>query len=100
MSAIVTGAATYEELRAFYPDEHHTFLRGRHSETGTEVVLKPAANEDQFNAEVSALRSLHHPHIVPLIDAFTDDGANYIVVEYCEPKDLRSGGPPQWWPHF
>lgn len=34
--------------------------------------------------EYSTLISLNHPHIIKLYDAFEDDFAQYLVMEYCQ----------------
>lgn len=54
-------------------------------------VLKEGSNFQQLNREVSALRELHHPHIVEFISHGTDSsGSHYLVMEYLEGRPLSS----------
>ncbi|GAA4213115.1 protein kinase domain-containing protein [Actinocatenispora rupis] len=77
----------------------------RHEDTGGELALKlmlPAVAADpmarrRFLREVELTRALRHPHLVPLYDAGTVDGAFWFTSEYCAGGSLdgvlrRRGG--------
>lgn len=55
-------------------------------------AVKRAVNSKLTEYEYNALVSLVHPNIIKLYDAFTDDEAHYLVMEYCPNKTLRQKG--------
>lgn len=50
--------------------------------------LKHRLTEDEYNHLVA----LNHPHIIKLYDAFYDDCAQYLVMEYCPNGTIRQKG--------
>jgi serine/threonine-protein kinase ULK/ATG1 len=46
--------------------------------------------KDNLVSEISILRSLHHPHIVSLIDCQESPSRMHIIMEFCELGDLSS----------
>lgn len=46
--------------------------------------------KDNLVSEISILRSLHHPHIVALIDCHETTSRMHIIMEFCELGDLSS----------
>ena len=55
---------------------------------GTPVALKLLRTGSNA-AEVAAAQRLHHPNIVPLLDAGSDGGRDYLVFEYVPGRSLR-----------
>lgn len=58
------------------------------------VFHKDLAEDGSFSArferEVKAVATLHHPHIVPILDCGIEGGAPYIVMEYLEGTTLEA----------
>lgn len=71
--------------------------RGIHMEKRQAVAIK-SVNMNKLNkklkdnlvSEISILRSLHHPHIVSLIDCQQSPSRMHIIMEFCELGDLSS----------
>ncbi|KAF2474724.1 Serine/threonine-protein kinase atg1 [Lindgomyces ingoldianus] len=71
--------------------------RGIHIEKRASVAIK-SVNMNKLNkklkdnlvSEISILRSLHHPHIVALIDCQESPSRMHIIMEFCELGDLSS----------
>ncbi|KAF2178502.1 Serine/threonine-protein kinase atg1 [Zopfia rhizophila CBS 207.26] len=71
--------------------------RGMHMEKRASVAIK-SVNMNKLNkklkdnlvSEISILRSLHHPHIVALIDCQEAPSRMHIIMEFCELGDLSS----------
>lgn len=71
--------------------------RGIHIEKKQAVAIK-SVNMSKLNkklkdnlvSEISILRSLHHPHIVSLIDCKEAPSRMHIIMEFCELGDLSS----------
>ncbi|KAF2707098.1 Serine/threonine-protein kinase atg1 [Pleomassaria siparia CBS 279.74] len=69
--------------------------RGIHIEKRASVAIK-SVNMSKLNkklkdnlvSEISILRSLHHPHIVALIDCHETPARMHIIMEFCELGDL------------
>lgn len=69
--------------------------RGIHIEKRASVAIK-SVNMSKLNkklkdnlvSEISILRSLHHPHIVALIDCHETTARMHIIMEFCELGDL------------
>jgi len=63
-----------------------------HKRTGIQravkQITKARTNKEQFTAEVRALISLDHPHIVKVLEYFEDEANYYVVMELCTGKDL------------
>jgi serine/threonine-protein kinase len=55
---------------------------------GTPVALKLLRTGSNA-AEVAAAQRLHHPNIVPLLDAGSDGGRDYLVFEYVPGQSMR-----------
>ncbi len=55
--------------------------------------LSSGANTDlleRFRREGEALRQLNHPNIVKMLDAFHDDGEDYLILEYVSGGELNA----------
>jgi serine/threonine-protein kinase ULK/ATG1 len=71
--------------------------RGIHIEKKASVAIK-SVNMNKLNkklkdnlvSEISILRSLHHPHIVSLIDCQEAPSRMHIIMEFCELGDLSA----------
>ncbi|KAH6612526.1 Serine/threonine-protein kinase atg1 [Boeremia exigua] len=71
--------------------------RGIHIEKKASVAIK-SVNMNKLNkklkdnlvSEISILRSLHHPHIVSLIDCHETPSRMHIIMEFCELGDLSA----------
>ncbi|KAH7401781.1 Serine/threonine-protein kinase atg1 [Phaeosphaeria sp. MPI-PUGE-AT-0046c] len=71
--------------------------RGIHIEKRQSVAIK-SVNMNKLNkklkdnlvSEISILRSLHHPHIVSLIDCHEMPSRMHIIMEFCELGDLSA----------
>ncbi|KAF1998044.1 Serine/threonine-protein kinase atg1 [Amniculicola lignicola CBS 123094] len=71
--------------------------RGIHIEKRASVAIK-SVNMAKLNkklkenlvSEITILRSLHHPHIVALIDCHEAPARMHIIMEFCELGDLSS----------
>ncbi|KAH8731491.1 Serine/threonine-protein kinase atg1 [Phaeosphaeriaceae sp. PMI808] len=71
--------------------------RGIHIEKRQSVAIK-SVNMNKLNkklkdnlvSEISILRSLHHPHIVSLIDCHETPSRMHIIMEFCELGDLSA----------
>ncbi|KAF2255352.1 Serine/threonine-protein kinase atg1 [Trematosphaeria pertusa] len=71
--------------------------RGIHIEKRASVAIK-SVNMSKLNkklkdnlvSEITILRSLHHPHIVALIDCQETPARMHIIMEFCELGDLSS----------
>ena len=46
--------------------------------------------KDNLVSEITILRSLHHPHIVSLIDCHETPSRMHIIMEFCELGDLSA----------
>lgn len=72
-------------------------FRGIHIEKKACVAIK-SVNMNKLNkklkdnlvSEISILRSLHHPHIVALIDCHETPARMHIIMEFCELGDLSA----------
>jgi Tol biopolymer transport system component/tRNA A-37 threonylcarbamoyl transferase component Bud32 len=62
-----------------------------------ELVADPERKR-RFIHEARSASALNHPHIVTIHDIGTDDGADFIVMEYVDGKDLGQIIPPQGLP--
>ncbi len=71
--------------------------RATNTQTGQTVAIKQIKAElvhrgpemlERFRREGEVLRQLNHPNIVKMVDAFGEDGAHYLVMEYIEGGDL------------
>mmetsp|Transcript_155097 Transcript_155097/g.274994 ORF Transcript_155097/g.274994 Transcript_155097/m.274994 type:complete len:482 (+) Transcript_155097:1-1446(+) len=51
-------------------------------------ICKISTNGEEFEAELRALVSLDHPHIVKILEYFEDSSNFYVVCELCTGKDL------------
>jgi serine/threonine protein kinase len=63
------------------------------SETGAQCAMKVIINNSEPEArsvtrEAEILKGLHHPNVVGLIEAQRHDSTVYLILEYCEMKDL------------
>lgn len=58
------------------------------SNLGMRSAATPQAREEAFFAEARAAGRLQHPNIVLVFDAGSDQGLNYIVMEYVEGQTL------------
>mmetsp|Transcript_62645 Transcript_62645/g.149426 ORF Transcript_62645/g.149426 Transcript_62645/m.149426 type:complete len:622 (+) Transcript_62645:80-1945(+) len=69
---------------------HH----GVHRRTGVaraiKEIKKTGTETDEFEWELQALVALDHPHIVKLVEWFTDEENYYLVMELCSGPDLWS----------
>ncbi|CBX90155.1 similar to serine/threonine protein kinase (Pdd7p) [Plenodomus lingam JN3] len=71
--------------------------RGIHTEKRASVAIK-SVNMNKLNkklkdnlvSEIAILRSLHHPHIVSLIDCQEAPSRMHIIMEFCELGDLSA----------
>ncbi|KAF2134126.1 kinase-like protein [Dothidotthia symphoricarpi CBS 119687] len=71
--------------------------RGIHIEKRAAVAIK-SVNMNKLNkklkdnlvSEITILRSLHHPHIVSLIDCHETPSRMHIIMEFCELGDLSA----------
>ena len=66
----------------------------RHIETGEQLVIKkvpvePSCRKEVWD-EVDVLRSLQHPHICRIVDAWERDGYLHIVMPFYELGDLMA----------
>ncbi len=65
---------------------------------GREVAIKTITRDNvfeeesaiQFDREAKALAAMNHPNIVTLFDYGTDDGTDFLVMEYLEGDDLTT----------
>ncbi|KAF2265571.1 MAP/microtubule affinity-regulating kinase 4 [Lojkania enalia] len=71
--------------------------RGIHIDKRASVAIKSVNMhklnkklKDNLVSEISILRSLHHPHIVALIDCQESPSRMHIIMEFCELGDLSS----------
>ena len=53
------------------------------------VKISHARFSDRFRREARAISALNHPHICALYDIGSQDGVDYVVMEYVEGKPLR-----------
>lgn len=51
--------------------------------------MRSGKEHEEFLQEAQLLHSLHHPHILPLLDAGIHDGQPYLVMEYAAGGSLR-----------
>ena len=72
-----------------------TVCRGTHRATGRKVAIKcvlrkdlPPTDDAAIYDEVAILSSLHHPHIVPIIDFFDEEDCYFIIMELMSGGDL------------
>ena len=73
---------------------------GRHIHLGSEAAIKllhaqfaTAGELEQFRTEAQTIASLHHPHIVRLLDFGVEEGTPYLVVDYAPHGSLRQRFP-------
>lgn len=77
----------------------HTFLvrdLNLSSPSDVRFVLKRLKNHeriDRFQREIEAVRKLHHPNIVEIIDADLQSQTPYLVTEYCIGGSLDKAAP-------
>ncbi len=81
-------------------------FRGTHLETGEKAAIKllfeasalDVAARRRFEGEINALRRLHHPNIVLVLDWGEVDGQLYLIQEYLEGQTLEEAwqGPRSW----
>ena len=50
--------------------------------------MEPRKNQNMFDDEIEIHKPLNHPNIVKLIDTFENNEKLYLLLEYCENKDL------------
>ena len=70
--------------------------KARDTRVGREVAIKVlpeslsgrAGVRERFEREARAISSLSHPHICPLYDVGSQDGIDYLVMEYLEGETL------------
>lgn len=65
--------------------------RATDSETGAEVALKQSTNplhDQRFEAEARLLASLEHPRVVKVVDHFSEETGQYVVMELVRGADL------------
>ncbi|KAK2868110.1 hypothetical protein FQN49_003149 [Arthroderma sp. PD_2] len=72
-----------------------TVYRGFHNETNSLVAVKSVTLvrltrklRDNLKLEIDILKSLHHPHIVALIDCYETASHMHIIMEFCMLGDL------------
>jgi serine/threonine protein kinase len=53
-----------------------------------EYLVTGASAQEQLKHEATVLRQLHHPHLPAFLDAFTERGRYYVVLNYIEGNDL------------
>ena len=83
-----TGVGAETHLyRAVVPGRPGTVLKMVRSLPGD--PLDPA-RQLRFAREVRTLRTLSHPHVLPLLDAGVFGGRAYLTTPYCEGGDLRT----------
>lgn len=108
-----------QTIRAYQVDKHiatggHGMLyRAHHQTTGQVVALKvllPEHTQDEqllqrLQQEVDIIRDLRHPHIVPLIESWQDNGIIYLTMPWLDGGNLRQLlnthgrlSPQQWHP--
>ncbi|CAA9962454.1 MAP/microtubule affinity-regulating kinase 4 [Pyrenophora teres f. maculata] len=103
-SAAAAGAAPAEHIIGKFKRMHHIgkgsfaeVYRGIHIEKRQSVAIK-SVNMNKLNkklkdnlvSEITILRSLHHPHIVSLIDCQEAPSRMHIIMEFCELGDLSA----------
>ncbi len=73
---------------------------GRHVHLGSEAAVKllhaqfaTASELEQFRTEAQTIASLHHPHIVRLLDFGVEEGIPYLVLDYAPNGSLRQRFP-------
>jgi len=98
-----SSAATEQTIGRFKRLEHigkgsfAEVYRGMHIEKRQSVAIKSVNMgklnkklKDNLVSEISILRSLHHPHIVSLIDCHETTARMHIIMEFCELGDLSA----------
>lgn len=68
-----------------------TVFRAKHRRTGELFAIKRSPSGDiagAFDREVRALAALDHPHVVSLVEHFSDTECAYLVEELCSGPDL------------
>ncbi|KAI7879377.1 kinase-like protein [Lichtheimia hyalospora FSU 10163] len=72
-----------------------TVYKAQHKITGQVVAIKAVLRNKltkklqvNLESEISILKSVHHPHIVGLIECQKTEGHIYLVMEYCSMGDL------------
>lgn len=81
-------ADRYEVVRLIARGGFADVFLAEDTETGQPVAVKLLRGEFAPN-EVAAWRRLHHPHIARLLDAGSEDGRGYLVLEYVPGQSLR-----------
>ncbi|KAF1914893.1 Serine/threonine-protein kinase atg1 [Ampelomyces quisqualis] len=98
-----SSAATEQVIGKFKRMDHigkgsfAEVYRGIHIEKRQSVAIK-SVNMNKLNkklkdnlvSEIAILRSLHHPHIVSLIDCHETPSRMHIIMEFCELGDLSA----------
>lgn len=80
----------YEMIRVIGTGGAGTVYRGLDRDTDKPVAIKELRPQNSFDTDITerfrregeALRRLNHPNIVAMLDAFEDDGQQYLVMEY------------------
>ncbi|RMZ73876.1 Serine threonine- kinase atg1 [Pyrenophora seminiperda CCB06] len=103
-SSAAAAAAPAEHIIGKFKRMHHIgkgsfaeVYRGIHIEKRQSVAIK-SVNMNKLNkklkdnlvSEITILRSLHHPHIVSLIDCQEAPSRMHIIMEFCELGDLSA----------
>ncbi|KAF3483834.1 serine/threonine-protein kinase unc-51 [Arthroderma uncinatum] len=85
----------YTRLNEIGRGSFATVYRGTHNEYNTFVAVKSVTLvrltrklRDNLKLEIDILKSLHHPHIVALIDCYETASHMHIVMEFCMLGDL------------
>ncbi|KAF2876297.1 Serine/threonine-protein kinase atg1 [Massariosphaeria phaeospora] len=88
---------SYQRMEHIGKGSFAEVYRGIHREKRASVAIK-SVNMNKLNkklkdnlvSEISILRSLHHPHIVALIDCLETPSRMHIIMEFCELGDLSA----------
>ncbi|EEQ32766.1 Serine/threonine-protein kinase [Microsporum canis] len=85
----------YTRLNEIGRGSFATVYRGTHNEYNTFVAVKSVTLlrltkklRDNLKLEIDILKSLHHPHIVALIDCYETSSHIHIIMEFCMLGDL------------
>src|ERR1035438_3962277 len=64
--------------------------KARDTRLNREVAIKVAGERfsDRFEREARAVSSLNHPHVCTLYDLGSQDGVDYVVMEFLEGETL------------
>ncbi|KAH0785658.1 cyclin-dependent kinase 3 [Histomonas meleagridis] len=80
MNGLIGGK--YQKIRPINDGQYGIVWLCKNPKTSEEYAVKEIQMNDTVMKEVNALRSLDHPHIIKLIEAFAVFPYNYIVLEY------------------